>query len=452
MAWMALLYVYLAVRVRQRQQIWAALAGLVSFTAIQFVVVLLQWRTGGVLGLSFLGVPTELGDRVTDSAVLGRPFGTIIHPVFLGAALGTVAVLAIALFVELRRPVLRALAAGVVVAALACIWLAQARAAFISVAVIGVVLIAIGVRRGRIGVRPLVRGAAAAGALGLVFLPQIIDKLSANFGTGHFFTEIRSRLEINEIAERMFQDSPFLGVGLNNFEVVLPAYERQPVIFFGHPVHNLYLLYLSETGLVGMIGFAVVGCSLVAGAWRLARSSDHLLRGVAMGALGVTGFFAVEELLGFALRQDAPLALFWIVAGLVAAGLRLASPADLVTSGEWGARRARALNVTPALVGGPAALRTGAPPVSVVRAWVPRRWVVRAALLTVGLLILVLAVPSGPAVAAMTPTTVAASGSMDSTPVVFSAVDRATGQHGVCLLYTSPSPRDRTRSRMPSSA
>ena len=26
------------------------------------------------------------------------------------------------------------------------------------------------------------------------------------------------------------------------------------------------------------------------------------------------------------------------------------------------------------------------------------------------------------------------------------------GQHGICLLYTSPSPRDRTRSRMPSSA
>ena len=26
------------------------------------------------------------------------------------------------------------------------------------------------------------------------------------------------------------------------------------------------------------------------------------------------------------------------------------------------------------------------------------------------------------------------------------------GNYGVCLLYTSPSPRDRTRSRMPSSA
>ena len=30
--------------------------------------------------------------------------------------------------------------------------------------------------------------------------------------------------------------------------------------------------------------------------------------------------------------------------------------------------------------------------------------------------------------------------------------DGVMAMHGVCLLYTSPSPRDRTRSRMPSSA
>ena len=30
--------------------------------------------------------------------------------------------------------------------------------------------------------------------------------------------------------------------------------------------------------------------------------------------------------------------------------------------------------------------------------------------------------------------------------------DRGTGKSTTCLLYTSPSPRDRTRSRMPSSA
>ena len=31
-------------------------------------------------------------------------------------------------------------------------------------------------------------------------------------------------------------------------------------------------------------------------------------------------------------------------------------------------------------------------------------------------------------------------------------VENKAGASGVCLLYTSPSPRDRTRSRMPSSA
>ena len=31
-------------------------------------------------------------------------------------------------------------------------------------------------------------------------------------------------------------------------------------------------------------------------------------------------------------------------------------------------------------------------------------------------------------------------------------VDGYASPHGFCLLYTSPSPRDRTRSRMPSSA
>ena len=34
----------------------------------------------------------------------------------------------------------------------------------------------------------------------------------------------------------------------------------------------------------------------------------------------------------------------------------------------------------------------------------------------------------------------------------FGAACRYQGGHNACLLYTSPSPRDRTRSRMPSSA
>ena len=35
---------------------------------------------------------------------------------------------------------------------------------------------------------------------------------------------------------------------------------------------------------------------------------------------------------------------------------------------------------------------------------------------------------------------------------VIPVIGVGTNRYGVCLLYTSPSPRDRTRSRMPSSA
>ena len=41
------------------------------------------------------------------------------------------------------------------------------------------------------------------------------------------------------------------------------------------------------------------------------------------------------------------------------------------------------------------------------------------------------------------------SGATEATDDDFSSV---TGLYHFCLLYTSPSPRDRTRSRMPSSA
>ena len=43
-------------------------------------------------------------------------------------------------------------------------------------------------------------------------------------------------------------------------------------------------------------------------------------------------------------------------------------------------------------------------------------------------------------------------GRVDAMPIVFARVNDRIVSPIDCLLYTSPSPRDRTRSRMPSSA
>lgn len=323
MGWMYLLFLYVAVRVRTRRHVWVVLGGLVVFAAVELAVVVLQWRTGGVLGLSFLGVPTELGDRVTDTEVLGRPFGTIIHPVFMAAALGMVAMVALAFAVQLQRSLTKVVAVVVFLGCLACMWISDTRASFVAALMVGVVVVGVGIARRRIAWVTLRRIGIGAVVIGLVFFSQISDKFVNSFRTGHFLTEIESRFELNDIAGRMISDHVVLGVGLNNFEAVLPGYEANPVIFFGHPVHNLYLLVLAETGVVGFVGLLLVGVGLYDVAIRLARSKDRLLGTLGTGVAAAMAFVMVEELLGFSLRQDIPLALYWLFAGLAVAGARM---------------------------------------------------------------------------------------------------------------------------------
>ncbi len=418
MAWMYLLFVYVAVRVRTRRQVWAILAGLAVFVAVQLVVVVLQWRTGGVLGLSFLGVPTELGERVTDTGALGRPFGTVIHPVFLGASLGIITMVALALAVELRHVLARLTALGVVGASVVCLWLANTRASLVALGAAGLVVVAVGVRRGWVTWPVLGRIGLGLGAFVLVFFDQISRKFAESFRTGHYLKEVESRLELNDIALVMFDDHPVVGVGLNNFEVVLPRYEANPVIFFGHPVHNLYLLVLAETGVIGLVGFLGLAVGLGVVAFRLARSADVLFRPLGVGIAGAMGFLALEELLGFSLRQDIPLALFWLLAGLAVAGARMTgmSPwpdhwAVTRRAAPRGAERrrrpARAMSALGALAvvalvattGGGSTAEAAGSPVADARA----------------------------ATAVSVPVAAGAGGA----DITFSAVDRATGQQGI---------------------
>jgi Tol biopolymer transport system component/O-antigen ligase len=439
MGWMYLLYVYVAVRVRTVRHIWAVLGGLVVFVAVELVVVMLQWRTGGVLGLSFLGVPQTLGERTTDAQAIGRPFGTIIHPVFMAAALGAVAMVALAFAIHRRRSLIRVTAGAAYLACLACMWVSQTRASFVAVLAVSAVLVIHGIRVGAIPWSAVRAGALIAVAGVVIAFPVISKKLSDNFGTGHFWTEVDSRLQMNDIAGRMIADRPLLGVGLNNYELVLPRYEQGPVIFFGHPVHNLYLLTLAEAGLIGLIGLVLVGVANYDIAIRLGRSADPLLRPLGIGVAAAMAFLMVEELLGFSLRQDIPLALYWLLAGLAVAGTRL-SGADWPALGSartrpgghpaYGKQRAKGSGMPPRPsqpTAGPSRPRRGASVVS--RALL--------ALPLAGLVLAGLAPAESTGTASAATTAAPAMGTVASTPastpagLVFSARDRTTGVQGI---------------------
>ncbi len=61
------------------------------------------------------------------------------------------------------------------------------------------------------------------------------------------------RQELNAAAMKLWQTAPLFGVGLGNFLVRLPEAIPMRTIYFLQPVHNIYLLLLSEIGMVGVI-------------------------------------------------------------------------------------------------------------------------------------------------------------------------------------------------------
>ncbi len=63
------------------------------------------------------------------------------------------------------------------------------------------------------------------------------------------------RMALNESAITMWRQHPLFGVGLGNFLVRLPESIPTRQIYFLQPVHNIYLLVLAETGVVGFVLF-----------------------------------------------------------------------------------------------------------------------------------------------------------------------------------------------------
>jgi hypothetical protein len=338
MAWMYGLFAGLARWVRRPGQVRLVLGGLGAVAVVQLVVVLAQWRTGGVLGLGVLGVPTSLGERVVDDGTLGRPFGTMVHPVFLGATMGALALVFAGMGLSAPDRAARRRWLALVPVCVVPVLVAEARAALVGLVPAAVVVVALGVGR-RPGPRPRprprlgARGRAVAVAGGAVMvvvaLPVVQRQVERNVSTDHFSLEVEARGQLDDLALAMVGRQPELGVGLNNFEAVMDRYDRYGLIYPGYPVHDLYLLQLAETGVVGLAGLLVVGAGLLVVAVRLARTgapgTDPVLAGVGRGFAAVVVFFAVEELAGFSLRQEVPLALWWLLAGLMVACASISS-------------------------------------------------------------------------------------------------------------------------------
>ncbi len=327
MTWMYLLFLYVAIRVRTRRDVALLVVAFFAIGVAQSLIAALQWRTGSSLGLSFLGEESSLGIRTIDEGEVLRPTGTVVHPIFLAALVAPIGLIAMSLAIVLREQRWRAACGFIAAVAFVPLVLAQARASLLAAGVTLALLVVAMIRSGKLAITHVLIALAITGAVGLVFLEPIQQKFADNLGTSQFQLEIEARLELNDVAFAMIRESPLVGLGLNQFETVQPTYDQYGLLFAGNPVHNIYLLVAAETGLIGLAGFLAIYVTAFVMALRSARANDPLLAGVGIGIAAALTYFALEELLSFALRQEMPLALFWILSGLAVACARMAGEA-----------------------------------------------------------------------------------------------------------------------------
>ena len=323
--WMTALFVYVGIRVRRREHIWAFMLGWMVFLGVQVLVTTSQKRTGGFLGIDLLRLKPDPLDPMGTEYL--RPFGTQIHPVFLGCVVGMLCLMVscFALHVP-KRNLMRYVLLSCIPLAFVLVLNSKTRAALVALVPAVAVVLFLAYRRKLISPRILIVG-LLLGLIGMgVFSQQITGLTGSLFGSGtsNAGENWRIRWQINLIGYRMVRDNPLVGTGLNSFTDQMDKYAYEQKVFDKAPAHNLFVLMAAETGLIGLGMTIVIGLAYARYAYRLTRMRDPMYVSLGIGALAVLVFLTVEELNNFTLKQDVPMAMFWTIFGLVVAANRMA--------------------------------------------------------------------------------------------------------------------------------
>ena len=124
---------------------------------------------------------------------------------------------------------------------------------------------------------------------------QISDVRGVDITTANY--AIIERLAHWQAAQNMARDTPWLGVGLGNYEIV---YDQYRLLNWhealGH-AHNYYLNILAEAGIIGFFVYVAMWVSILLLTWQARSHPDTLSRSVAVGLFGTWSYLAVHNML-----------------------------------------------------------------------------------------------------------------------------------------------------------
>jgi O-antigen ligase len=130
---------------------------------------------------------------------------------------------------------------------------------------------------------------------------------------------VLERLAHWQAGRRMFEDHPWLGVGIGNYEPSYAAYALPHwYLPLGH-AHNVFINFLAEVGIVGFAAFVILwlGIALLAG--RAAFGPDRIVAALGIGLLGTWAYLSVHSMFDNLFVQHMQLQLALLLGILVAA-------------------------------------------------------------------------------------------------------------------------------------
>lgn len=234
------------------RSIWCLSFAVFYSSIIAIAQFLFQHSIGGALW--FLGERTFTIDTpgiariqtlpisILNSHELLRPYATFPHPNVLGGFLAAMLPLFIIQLSKIKSSVLKVLTIISFILGLVALILTFSRSAWVA-ACIGLLLVLAYQKKNY-----WIIGLLVVIGLFICALPyfQTLTPESES---------VAVRNELNIAAVKMFSSSPVhvvFGVGLGNFLINLPYVSSGRQIFFLQPVHNIYLLLLAETGVIGI--------------------------------------------------------------------------------------------------------------------------------------------------------------------------------------------------------
>ena len=295
--------------------------------AVQSILGILQvamTSPSGILEMAGFG-PTE--PHVDEN----RARGTLGHPNYFAPYLLMLIPSALGLALYSRVARTRLLGAGLVLIGLVGTVASESRAPTALLLMALPVVAVFAVRDRAISARTLLGLGVLAVTLLIAAAVPMLDTITHRI-QGDLYESVQFRLDLNSAAMAVWSDYPVFGIGLNNatleigrhapvFDVLIADLEKSRDIAHvrAATVHNLYLLFLCETGLIGLAGFLTLQAACLGQAVRASAASDAGMRGLCVGAGCAMLAEWVQQFVDFSLWFDGSWYSLAVIAGLLSA-------------------------------------------------------------------------------------------------------------------------------------